>query len=274
MLPEGFYIFVVMAFGLVIGSFLNVVIYRLHTGKSLNDRSHCLSCGRQLEWYELFPVVSYLVLGGRCRSCHSFIPYRYAFVEIMTAAAFVVAYIKTTDPVHFLLLCGLLSVLIVSLVYDLYHMIIPDEVSYGAAALAALIVGWGFVSEGDMTILVDAAAGASAAFLVYASLWYFSRGRAFGFGDAKLAVSLGMLTGIAGLFSFIVLSFWIGAVVSLAIIFWQHFVLNIALTARGGRRVTMKNEIPFAPFLIAAFVLVYLFDFDVLGLIQAMYESF
>lgn len=274
MLPEWFFVVVAVVFGLIIGSFLNVVIYRLHTGRSLNDRSHCLSCGRKLEWYELFPVVSYLALRGRCRSCHSFIPYRYALVELLTAAAFALAYINSTDVVSLVLLATLLSVLIVGLVYDLYHMIIPNEVSYGAAALAVAIVSWQVAWGGGVIEVVEAALGAAAAFLVYASLWYFSGGRAFGFGDAKLAISLGALAGLGSVFSLVVLSFWIGAVVGVFIIVWQYLTLNILLSNRGRKRVTMKSEVPFAPFLIASFVIVYFFNFQVLGLIQAMYESF
>ncbi len=272
-LPEYFYIVVVAVFGLIIGSFLNVVIYRLHTGRSLNDRSHCLSCGRQLEWYELFPIVSYLVLRGRCRSCHSFIPYRYALVELLTAGAFVAAYVSSSDWISFALFAALLSVLITGLVYDLYHMIIPDEISYGAAALAVVIVSWQTLSGGGVSTVIEAALGAVAAFLVYASLWYFSRGRAFGFGDAKLAVSLGALVGIGGVFSLVVLSFWIGAVVGVSLILQQRFALNITSRNRGYKRVTMKSEVPFAPFLIFSFVIVYFFNGDVLMLIQTFYEA-
>ena len=274
MLPAYFWSIVVVVFGLIIGSFLNVVIYRLHTGRSLNDRSHCLSCGRQLEWYELFPVISYIVLCGRCRSCRSFIPYRYALVEILTAMAFVVSYLEATDTMLFLLSASLLSVLIVGLVYDLYHMIIPDEVSYGAAFIATAIVLWDFLTTGDLSGLTSALIGTAVAFLVYASLWYFSKGRAFGFGDAKLAVSLGMLAGTSGVFSLIVLSFWIGALVSVFLILWQRTVLNIGGIGAMSGRVTIKSEVPFAPFLIAAFVLVHFFHFDVLVFIEAVYEAF
>jgi leader peptidase (prepilin peptidase)/N-methyltransferase len=272
MLPAYFWLMVVVVFGLIIGSFLNVVIYRLHTGRSLNDRSHCLSCGRQLEWYELFPVVSYLALRGRCRTCRSFIPYRYALVEILTAMAFVVSYLQTVDVIHFLLSASLLSVLIVGLAYDFYHMIIPDEVSYGAASLAIAIVLWDFLTTGDLSGLASALIGTAVAFLVYASLWYFSKGRAFGFGDAKLAVSLGMLAGTSGVFSLIVLSFWIGALVSVFLILWQRTVLNIGGIGAMSGRVTIKSEVPFAPFLIAAFVLVHFFHVDVLVFIEALYE--
>lgn len=274
MLPEYAWLIVVAVFGLIIGSFLNVVIYRLHTGRSLNDRSHCLSCGRQLDWYELFPVISYVALRGRCRSCRSFIPYRYALVEIMTAMAFVVAYLQAVDVIPFLLSVSLLSVLIVGLVYDLYHMIIPDEVSYGAVCLAAAIVLWDFLTTGDLSGIPSALMGAIVAFLVYASLWYFSKGRAFGFGDAKLAVSLGMLAGTSGVFSLVVLSFWIGAAVGVFLILWQRAVLNIGGIGTISGRVTMKSEVPFAPFLIAAFVLVHFFHFDVLVFIEAVYEAF
>src|SRR5690606_22028608 len=120
MLPHLFYPLVIIAFGLVIGSFLNVVIYRFHTGRSLNDRSHCLSCGKTLRWFELFPIFSYLALRGRCRSCRSFIPYRYALVEALTACLFLLAYLKTLD---LFLLPGLLiflSLLIIVAVYDVY----------------------------------------------------------------------------------------------------------------------------------------------------------
>lgn len=274
MLPISFYIVVVAIFGLVIGSFLNVVIYRLHTGRSLNDRSHCLSCGRQLRWYELFPLISYLALRGRCHSCQSLIPYRYALVECLTAAAFVLAYIKAGSVIEFLFLATLLAILIVGLVYDLYHMIIPDEVSWGAALVALVYVFSHAFIEGEWWIIIEAGLGAGAAFLTYASLWYFSKGRAFGFGDAKLAVSLGLMTGIYGVFSLVVLSFWVGAVISLLLILWQKIVLNITATKLGGQRVNMKSEVPFAPFLLISFILVYFFNANVLTLIEAFYVGF
>lgn len=268
MLPDGFYIFVAALFGFVIGSFLNVVIYRFHTGRSLNDRSHCLSCGKPLRWYELFPVFSYLVLRGRCSGCGSFIPYRYALVELLTAGAFVLAYLKTGDWLELGLLLTLLSLLIVGLVYDLYHMIIPDEVSYGAAALAAALVSWQAYLSNDWGTVLMAVLGSVIIFTILAALWYFSKGRSFGFGDAKLAISLGALIGLFKIFSFIVLSFWIGAVVSLAIIFFQYVILNTVHVHLGRRRVSIKSEVPFAPFMVASFVLVYFFNVDILIFIE------
>lgn len=275
MLPPVAEIIIVAIFGLIIGSFLNVVIYRFHTGRSLNDRSHCLSCGTTLKWYELFPVFSYLALRGRCRSCHSYIPYRYALVEILTSAAFVLAYMKALDLVELLLIFTLLSVLVIGLVYDLYHMIIPDEVSYGALILAIGLICWSVASGKTNTFtIIEALTGGVIAFLAYASLWYFSGGRAFGFGDAKLAVSLGALVSLKGVFSLVVLSFWVGAIVSLALMLWQRLVLNIYQKSRGRHRVTMKSEVPFAPFLLAAFIFVYFFEVDALRFIEALYGAF
>src|SRR3989344_2895122 len=177
MLPEWFFFSVVGLFGLIIGSFLNVVIYRLHTGRSLNDRSHCLSCGRTLSWYELFPVLSYLVLRARCRSCHSFIPYRYALVELLTAGAFMLAYLNFYSWWFLILDCALLSTLVVVLVYDFYHKIIPDELSIATTLIALLIVGAKVWSSGDyLQFFLSISAGGIAAFLLTA-LWYLSQGR-------------------------------------------------------------------------------------------------
>lgn len=268
MLLEWFYLGVVALFGLIIGSFLNVVIYRFHTGRSLNDRSHCLSCGKSLRWYELFPVFSYLILRGRCSGCGSFIPYRYALVEMLSAGAFVLAYLKASDWLELGLLLTFLSVLIIGLVYDLYHMIIPDEVSYGAAALAAGLVGWQIYQFGDWQIALHAALGSIIIFSIFAALWYFSAGRAFGFGDAKLGISLGALVGLSQAFSFVVFSFWIGAAVSLLIIGIQYITLNKTRRFGSWRRVNIKSEVPFAPFMVSSFVLIYFFNVDVLIFIE------
>lgn len=268
MLPEWFYIGVVALFGLIIGSFLNVVIYRFHTGRSLNDRSHCLSCGKPLSWHELFPVFSYLALRGRCSGCGSFIPYRYVLVELLTAGAFVLAYLKAGGWLELGLLLVLLSLLIVGLVYDFYHMIIPDEVSYGAVVLVGAITGWQTYLANDWQVLINAILGAAVSFLIFAGLWYFSRGKAFGFGDAKLVVSLGALVGLFQVFSFIVFSFWIGAIVSLVIIGVQHVILNKTHSFGSWRHVTIKSEVPFAPFMVASFVLVYFFNVDILIFIE------
>lgn len=273
MLPIWFYLVVTALLGLIIGSFLNVVIYRLHTGKSLNNRSHCLSCGKILHWYELFPVISYLVLRGRCSNCQSFIPLRYVLVEALTAGVFVLAYLKTGDITEFIVLSAILSVLIVGLVYDLYHMIIPDEVVLVATVLAGTLISWQAYFAMSFLPILLALSGAVIAFLVYASLWFLSLGRAFGFGDAKLAIPLGILVGLSGVFSMIVLSFWIGAVIALFLMGLQK-ILHSRHRVIGLPYVKMKSEIPFAPFLVVAFTVVYFGEVQVLDLIKYVFYSF
>ena len=273
-MPEWYFMVVVAVFGLIIGSFLNVVIYRFHTGRSLNDRSHCLSCGRKLEWYELFPVFSYLALQGRCRTCHSFIPYRYAVVEILTAALFLLAYLHANDLVSLILLCMFLSGLVVVAVYDLNHMIIPDELSVFLGVMAIASSGYqAYLAESlndwPVAILSGVLAG-----MFFASLWWMSSGRWLGLGDAKLAVGLGIMVGLGSVFSLVVWSFWIGAVISVIWLTWQRIALHIPFLHYAKASVTMKTEIPFAPFLIASFFLAYFFDVPVLALIEHLYATF
>lgn len=269
-MPEWFFLAVVLVFGLVIGSFLNVVIYRFHTGRSLNDRSHCLSCGQTLHWYELFPVFSYMALGGRCRSCRSFIPYRYALVESLTAGLFGLAYLHVSDVTVLVGTLVFLSLLVVVSVYDLYHQIIPDELSAALAIAAVAISGYQAWTLNDWSSFLTSLLAGGIAFIFFASLWWFSGGRWLGFGDAKLAVSLGLMVGLSGIFSLLVFSFWVGAAFSLILLSLQIFMQRQRLGQTFGR-VNMKSEVPFAPFLILAFVLVYFFNADVLSLIEWVY---
>lgn len=270
LIPLWYQYVLVGIFGLVIGSFLNVYLYRLHTGRSLAGGSHCLSCGTSLAWYELIPVLSYVALRGRCRSCTSYIPFRYMLVELLTAGVFLLEfyiYGLTASLPWFLLL---LSILVVIAVYDLYHLIIPNEL-----VVALGLVGLGVVVSLAPThtllellpVLAWHLAAGLAASTFYASLWWYSKGRWIGFGDVKLALPLGFVLGTPAVFSFIVLSFWVGAVLSIA-------YLGLMQVVRRGQHslpfycvpITIKSEVPFAPFLIIAFLFVWWFDISVISL--------
>ena len=260
-------------FGVVIGSFLNVVIYRLHTNKSLSGRSHCLSCGYRLAWYDLLPLVSYLALRGRCRYCGAHITPRYFLVELLNGLLFVSVVLVTDNFFEIPFWWLVMSVLVVVLVYDLRHLIIPDRLVVLLLALALVWVGYVHLypepSWFDVAMDVGAATlGAS----VLAVLWLVSRGRWIGLGDAKLALPLGVLLGAGSVFSLLVLSFWIGAVISLGIMFLQHVLKRGQTHLRFlSRPLTIKSEVPFAPFLIAAFAVVYWFKLDVLSLTAAWF---
>jgi len=258
---------IAMGFGLIIGSFLNVYIYRFHTGKSLQGDSHCLSCATPLRWYELFPVLSYLALRGRCRTCGCRIPPRYAVVELFTGALFVIA-LGVAETIPALLIIWLISaILVVITVYDLYHFIIPDGLTIALTVVVAVWLGyqvWEMPGLVDTLPLRVLAAVGGAGFYLF--LWRISHGTWLGFGDVKLAFPLGLLVGPSLVFSFVVLSFWIGAIISVALILWQRYgggqpALQIRTT-----QLTMKSAVPFAPFLIASALSVFYLHFNVLSL--------
>jgi leader peptidase (prepilin peptidase)/N-methyltransferase len=259
----------VFIFGAIIGSFLNVVIYRMHTGKSLNGRSHCMTCGAHLSWKELFPVVSYLVLRAKCRHCTAYIPWRYLFVEVLTGASFLFLYtLYAQDLVLFTLHAVLAAVLIVIAVYDLRHTIIPDELTFAAVVIAIMFQGYVYTVSHDVYALVYACVGALCAALFFWGLWYVSKGRWIGLGDAKLALPLGLIVGSGGVFGMIVLSFWIGAVISLALLGLQRLLKRGKITLPFfPNPLTIKSEVPFAPFLILGFLCVHLFNADIFEII-------
>lgn len=268
-LPSSFVIGVAALFGLIIGSFLNVYIYRFHTGKSLSGSSHCLSCGTPLKAYELVPMLSYLALRGRCRTCASYIPGRYFLVELLTSLLFVGVVLIESSFWSLGIMLALVSLLVVVAVYDLYHMVIPDE--FVMAAIVLALAKWLYllsvgVAASEFLYSLAAALVAGGFFFL---LWYMSKGTWIGFGDVKLVVPLALVLGYGVTFSLVVLSFWIGAGIGLLLLAIQK------LRRRGqphlrllDRELTMKSAIPFAPFLILGFLAVYLFQIDVIALLS------
>jgi leader peptidase (prepilin peptidase)/N-methyltransferase len=222
---------ILFVFGAIIGSFLNVFALRYNSGLSLGGRSACGSCGRQLAWFELVPVLSYLSLRGRCRSCRGRIPAQYPLVELWTALLF------ATLPLVFM---PVFCLYVAITVYDSRHKIIPDGLAYASVALAlpaALLMG----DRG----LLDWLAG-PILFAFFGLFWLASKGRVMGLGDAKLALSIGLLLGAAQGFSAAVCAFWLGAAYGLALL----VIKGSDTTIKRRSRLTMKSEIPFAPFLV------------------------
>jgi leader peptidase (prepilin peptidase) / N-methyltransferase len=255
--------------GVIIGSFLNVFIYRFHTGRSLSGSSHCLSCQASLRWFELFPVLSYLALRARCRHCQATITPRYLIVEVLTGLLFFL--VVNFIPVWWLwpLAWTLVSLLVVILVYDINHMVIPDSLVIAATVLAVIHLSYDWYLVGSITNILYSVLAGAIAYGFFAALWKYSAGRWLGYGDAKLALPLGLMVGWPGVFSMLVLSFWVGTIISLSMLGYQQYRRR-----RGQQRLrfltqplTMKSEVPFAPFLIVGFLLVYICGVDVLSLI-------
>ncbi len=255
-------------FGTIIGSFLNVVIYRLNTGRSLNGHSHCLSCGMRLTWYELVPVVSYVYLLGRCRSCGARITSRYLAVELLTGVLFFLsAQAFYPEWVTLILALAISAVLTVIVVYDVRHTIIPDTLVLYLSILTLGFLLWDPLTQGIAFPSLTTLLGGLIPSAFLGTLWLVSRGRWIGFGDVKLAVPLGFLVGFPESISLLVLAFWIGAVVSVSLLLLQWLFRHSSGARRnGGQRfllffvnpLTIQSEVPFAPFLVCAFFLAWL----------------
>lgn len=273
---ELYWYVMIFILGAVIGSFLNVVIYRFHTGRSLSGRSHCMSCGKTLSWYELFPLFSYLSQKGVCRGCQAYIPPRYFVVEVLTALLFVsVWHIMGNDLVLTFLYAILVSLFVIIIIYDIRHTIIPDELSLGVLGLSFLIVGYEFIYLQDLYIVGTHTLGGVLASLFFWGLWFASKGKWVGLGDAKLAFPLGVIVGLSGVFSMVVLSFWVGAGISLSLLGierisekWKTHLHFLATP------LTIKSEVPFAPFLIAGFLLVQFVHTDIFTITYSFLSYF
>lgn len=270
---EMIWYFIMFIFGVIIGSFLNVVLYRLHTGKSLNGRSHCLSCGKTLLWYELFPIFSYLIQGGRCRTCLSYIPTRYLIVEFLTGLSYVtIWHLFAGNLVLLSLYLVLVSLFILIVVYDIRHTIIPNELTIGVGIIALILLGYEFQVTHDAYLLISHVIAGFCASFFFWGLWFISKGRWIGLGDAKLALPLGMIVGISGVFSMVVLSFWVGAGISLLILGLGHIIKKGKTHAHfSSISLTMKSEVPFAPFLIAGFLLVQFLHADIFTITYTLF---
>lgn len=265
LLPLLYQTLIAFVFGTIIGSFLNVVLYRLHTGKSLSGHSHCLSCGKRLSALELVPLFSYLALRGRCHGCGAKIPPRYFFVEGLTGVLFAAVTLTTSSVSVLLLMLGFVSLLVTIAVYDYRHLIIPDELVLGLVVIAMLGAGYELVLSYDPGAFALDLLIAFFGSLFFYSLWYMSGGRWIGFGDVKLAFPLGLMIGKTYVFSMIVVSFWIGAAIGLSLLALQYLKAK-GSRSRGKRALTMKSALPFAPFLIAGFLVTYFFDLNVITL--------
>jgi prepilin signal peptidase PulO-like enzyme (type II secretory pathway) len=163
----------------------------------------------------------------------------------------------------------LVALLVVVSVYDLYHFVIPDEFIYTLVVVALIISGLEYYQHPDAMVLAWNTLASLLGFSFFAGLWKYSEGRWIGFGDAKLAIPLGFMAGIEGIFSMLVLAFWVGTVISLGIIAWQKLVARGQLHLRFmSTTLTIKSEVPFAPFLIIGFLAAYLYSVDVLKLFE------
>jgi leader peptidase (prepilin peptidase)/N-methyltransferase len=229
--------------GLIVGSYLNVVIYRLPRGIStVLPRSRCPGCGAAIRAFDNVPVVSYLLLGGRCRACGARISWRYPLIEGATAALFLASFLRfgfSFEAPAAALFCALMLVLAM---IDVDHMILPDALTWPAVAVGLLLqpfLPWARLWEGPWGALAGAALGAllGAGILLAVWLgWYLIRHEeGMGLGDVKMLAAIGAFLG------------WQGVLVSLFFAALSGALVGLALMAWG--RLGAKAKLPFGAFL-------------------------
>lgn len=255
---------VIFLFGTVLGSFLNVVIFRHNSGRGFGGRSGCLTCARNLEWYELVPIFSYLFIGGKCRKCRTPISFLYPAIELLMGTIFLFLFARfafflpynTVNFFYFVTFYALVfSIMTVIAGYDIRHKIVPNNLVYPLIAFAffgLFFSDYGVVHFHAATIM-SLLSGPIVALPLFL-LWAVSGGKWLGFGDVKLSIAIGLLLGIARGFAALILGFWIGAAVALIIIVTK------------GRKAAQGTQIPFAPFLVVGTLLAFFYDVTITGL--------
>ena len=275
----------VFIFGLLIGSFLNVLILRHNTGMPWAvGKSKCFHCNKNLEWYELIPVFSFITQKGRCNGCKAKISLQYPLVELITAFVFTLSYLKFSEFFSYLsfylnspsssalkflkaeaanyfpgfqeafFIAGawmFFSALIVISVYDLYHKIIPNFYSHFLFFFSLAFAFFSSVLFFDFNSFLNSLLSGFLFFLIFFLLSFVSRERWMGYGDSKLAVSLGLFLGPLKSFLTFLFSFWIGAIAGIFILIFL-------------KKAGLKTQIPFAPFLALAAFLSFLIEINFL----------
>lgn len=235
----------IFIFGLLIGSFLNVCIYRIPKKESIVfPASHCPNCNHALKWYDLFPVFSYIFLGGKCRYCNSKISPRYAIVESLNAIMYLFLFWYFGLSIDFLFYAIIISLLIIITFIDIEYMEIPDVLvlSILGTSIVHKLVNY-FIFDKNFEIW-SSILGLLVSGFIFLIIIVASKG-GMGGGDMTLIASLGFVLGLKKIMLTIFLSFVLASIISI-------FLLITKLKTR-------KDPIPFGPFIVLAFIIVLFF---------------
>ncbi len=225
-----FYYPIIFIFGLICGSFLNAVIFRLYEQKSfVKGRSFCPKCGQVLKINDLIPVLSFLMLKARCRYCKKSISWQYPMVEVSTGILFCLLYLIFGWSLAFGFYLILTSFLIIIFVYDLKYHLILDKVSIPAIILAIIFGLFLKISPWDMVFGVLIGAG------FFFLQFLVSKGKWIGGGDIRLGVLMGIMLGWQKVLLALFLAYFVGAVFSIVLI--------------AMKRKKLKSHLPFGTFL-------------------------
>lgn len=243
---------IIFFFGLCLGSFLNVVIFRL--GKKngiLLGGSECPHCGHSLKWQNLIPILSFLALKGKCRYCRRKLSWTYPAVEILTAAAFLAyIYFRNTYDIQVIYGLALISGLIVITFSDLLELIIPDKIVF-----PLIILAFAF-----NLIAVDISARLITGLIlgaIFAIMYLGSRGRWMGLGDAKLVFLIGLALGYPLGVLAVLLSVWTAALVGIALVM--------------AKKATLKTALPLGTFLATSSIILIIFQNELQKITQTIF---
>jgi leader peptidase (prepilin peptidase)/N-methyltransferase len=223
--------------GLAVGSFLNVCIHRLPRKASIvQPPSSCPNCGYQLRWIDNIPVLSYAMLGGRCRGCRQSISLRYPIVELITMAVFVLHYVVFGLDIILVPRLLFASVLIVLFAIDLEHHLLPNVIT-----LPGIVVGLAFsamLPPGLVNSFLGVIAGGGILWVIGEAYYRYSGQEGMGGGDVKMLAMIGAFLGWELVILTLVLSSFLGAIIGILVIVFR----------RGG----MKYALPYGTFLSLA----------------------
>ncbi|MDR1560171.1 MAG: prepilin peptidase [Clostridiales bacterium] len=236
----------VFLFGIVFGSFYNVVIYRLPLGIPISKgRSMCTSCGHTLGAIDLVPIFSWLFLRGRCRYCGEKISPRYLIIELITGCLFVLAYLTQGYSLGLILFAAFWSMLLIVTMMDFDGMVISESVLLVFTAICTVCLL--LLKRPVVNHLLGGAVGFGVYWVIYLLAKAFYKREGFGFGDVELMASIGLVLGLRGSIEALWLSFYIA-------------VLGIILMKILGKAVGRGIEMPFGPYMCAAAFAVSLFE--------------
>jgi leader peptidase (prepilin peptidase)/N-methyltransferase len=249
---------IIVLFGLVWGSFLNVVIYRLPRGQSLIwPPSSCPRCRTRIKPYDNIPVISYLLLRGKCRACGQKISPAYPLVEALTPLCFLLLQARFGLSLHFFASCLFVSALIALCFIDLYHQVLPDEITLPGLALALVYSAF----RPDLSLrgaLIGAVSGAGFLLAIYAAYWLVRKREGLGMGDVTMMLLIGAYLGWMGAFFTLILASLAGALVGV-------FLLSF-------RKKTLQFSLPFGTFLAPAAFVALVWGGDIIRAYLSLYR--
>lgn len=255
-MPQPIIAIVLALYGLIFGSFVNALVWRLHEGKGIarGERSECPNCRHTLAAQDLIPVISWLWLRGKCRYCHKSISWQYPIVEVATAVLFALSYwvlrpVTAAGWFNLIVWLLLLVIFMTLTVYDFRWLLLPNKLVYPAALIAAtsLVVqalvfhlSWGTVWRHGVAGL-----GLAAAFYILASV---ANGKLLGGGDVKFGLVMGLILGLKATLLALIVAFDVAA------------LIGVILIAAKIRKRT--DYIAFGPFLVLGTIVAYLYGPD------------